>query len=343
MPGTLRLPDLRIVGFRALKELEIKKLGRVNLLTGKNNSGKSSVLEALRLYAARGSKNLVLEIADARDENSGPEPAGELAALNLFHGRITLNHLARSPRFEIRPAKRNADALIAEAGRWDPNTKQFFEFGSDVAVKFQFAGRETALITSNRKETFPVPDPAQYVGSSGISPARIGEMWKGVSLTPLEDDLVACLQLISPNVDRVSVLPSDSGNRPIPFVRVRGASRPIPLRSLGDGMNRLFGIALALVNAKDEFLLIDEIENGIHYSILPQLWNFIVQNAERLNVQVFATTHSWECIAAFQRFTNKMESDGMLIRLDWRDGAVRAVEFNEDELGIATQQNIEVR
>lgn len=334
MPGSqneLRLPDLRIVGFRAFKELEIKRLGRVNLLTGKNNSGKSSVLEALRLYASAGSKNLMLELVDSRDENTPTERRTELAVLNLFHGRITVSDVPRGFRFEIGPMKSDSDRLIAEAGWWD----------NGPAVKLRFGAREGAVIASNQRDHISAPDPAQYVGPSGGSGALIGDLWKRVSLIALEDDLVACLQLIAPDVERVSVLPL--GDHPIPFVRVRGASRPIPLRSLGDGMNRLFGIGLALVNAQNGFLLIDEIENGIHYSVLPRLWKFIVQNAERLNVQVFATTHSWDCITAFQQFTSGNGSDGMLIRLDWRAGAVRAVEFTEDELAIVTEQHIEVR
>ena len=346
MPGSqneLRLPDLRIVGFRAFKELEIKRLGRVNLLTGKNNSGKSSVLEALRLYASAGSKNVVLELADARDENAGADPSSELAALNLFNGRITVNDLGRSPRFEIGPAQSDAARLIAEAGWWDLHTKQFVESPGLPAVKFRFTALNTTVITSNQKDAISASEPAQFVGPSGGSAAIIGELWKRISLTPLEDDLVTCLKLISSDIERVSVLPSNSNSHPTPFVRVRGASRPIPLRSLGDGMIRLFGIALALVNAKDEFLLIDEVENGIHYSVLPRLWNFIAQNAERLNVQVVATTHSWDCITAFQQSINGDRSDGTLTRLDWRGGAVQAVELTEDDLAIVTQQRIEVR
>jgi hypothetical protein len=342
MPGSqneLRLPDLRIVGFRAFKELEIKRLGRVNLLTGKNNSGKSSVLEALRLYASAGSKNLMQELVDSRDESTPTERRTELPVLNLFHGRITVSDLPRGFRFEIGPMRIDADRLIAEAGWWD------MDIGP--AVKLKFGVRDRAVITLGHKDQIYLSElesfAAQYVGPLGVSAETVGEMWKGINLTDLEDQLVACLKLIAQDVERVSVLPSGSGDRPIPFVRVKGASRPIPLRSLGDGMNRLFGIGLALVNAQNGFLLIDEIENGIHYSVQPRLWKFIVQNAERLNVQVFATTHSWDCITAFQEATNGNGSDGMLIRLDWRDGAVRAVELTEDQLAIVTEQRIEVR
>ncbi len=100
---------------------------------------------------------------------------------------------------------------------------------------------------------------------------------------------------------------------------------------------------MALVNAKDGFL-IDEIENGIHYSVLPDVWRLIFETAERLNVQVFATSHSWDCIEAFQKAAQEnTETEGVLVRLD-RDGEwIRAVDLGERELGIAVNGHIEVR
>ncbi len=66
-------------------------------------------------------------------------------------------------------------------------------------------------------------------------------------------------------------------------------------------MGRLLGVALALVNASDGVLLIDEIESGLHYTVQADMWRLIFRVAHRLNVQVFATTHSWDCIEAFQK------------------------------------------
>jgi AAA15 family ATPase/GTPase len=130
----------------------------------------------------------------------------------------------------------------------------------------------------------------------------------------------------------------------IPIVRIAGMNEPIPLRSLGDGMQRMLGIALALVNAKDGVLLVDEVENGLHYTILPQLWRLIFETARRLNVQVFATSHSWECIQAFQQAAEEdTESEGLLIRLQLKGEEIVAVVVDEEHLGIATSERIEVR
>jgi AAA15 family ATPase/GTPase len=94
---------------------------------------------------------------------------------------------------------------------------------------------------------------------------------------------------------------------------VAGISEPLPIRSLGDGMQRLLGIALALVNAKDGLLLVDEIENGLHYSIQTDLWRLIFQLAQKLNVQVFATSHSWDCIRSFQQAAQENEQENGIL------------------------------
>ena len=106
----------------------------------------------------------------------------------------------------------------------------------------------------------------------------------------------------------------------------------------------MFGIALALVNAKDGMLLIDEVDTGLHYSVLPDLWKLIFEVAHRLNVQVFATSHSWDCIQAFQQAADaNKDEEGVLIRLEVQDGEVVPVTFDERMLNIATREHIEVR
>ncbi len=108
-------------------------------------------------------------------------------------------------------------------------------------------------------------------------------------------------------------------------------------------MNRIFELALGLVNASGGLFLADEVENGVHYSAQEQLWRFIFEAASRLNVQVFATTHSWDCIEAFQRAASSHKEDGVLISLSRQDDEVKAAVFNERDIEIITRESIEVR
>jgi AAA15 family ATPase/GTPase len=144
--------------------------------------------------------------------------------------------------------------------------------------------------------------------------------------------------------DRVRGNPQgqDTSNR-VPFVKVENFEDPMPLRALGDGINRLFGLALALVSAKGGLLLVDEIENGIHYSVQGDLWRLILETAGRLNVQVFATTHSYDCIKAFEEASRESEEEGVLIRLARKGDRTLVGEFDERELEVAVDGDIEVR
>jgi hypothetical protein len=183
-----------------------------------------------------------------------------------------------------------------------------------------------------------------YIGASGIRSQELAKMWDQIALTDLEPGVVQSLRIVHPGIERLTFV--DAGLRReerSPRVRISGNNRPIPLRSLGDGVFRLFAIALALANADGGILLVDEIENGIHYSIQQDVWKLIVDGARRLNVQLFATTHSWDCVKAFQAATRMSSESGVLIRLESSRGKIRAIEFDEDELEIATEQQIEVR
>lgn len=100
---------------------------------------------------------------------------------------------------------------------------------------------------------------------------------------------------------------------------------------------------LSLSCAKNGVLLVDEIENGLHYTILPDVWRIVFQLASELNVQVFATTHSWDCIKAFQGAADEHADEGALLKLAAKDGRIIPKLFKESELAIATRDQIELR
>ena len=112
-------------------------------------------------------------------------------------------------------------------------------------------------------------------------------------------------------------------------------------------MYRLLGIALALVNAKDGILLIDEIEGGLHYSVQPDMWRLIFETAAKLNVQVFATTHSLDCIRAFESATSERgEEESLLISLRRHHDEpekIVAVLADKSDLVSIVRSHIEVR
>lgn len=226
------------------------------------------------------------------------------------------------------------------------------------ALRIEFGGRNTYLplvphpsrVGLSRywrsfEEIREVRDnfPTLFVSPHGLSVSTVGGLWDAIALTESEDHVVSALRIIAPDVERISLIGDTAASRTV-VVKSRGANRPVPLRGMGDGVNRLLGIALSLVSARDGVLLIDEVENGIHYSAQPKLWELIFREAHRLNVQVFATTHSWDCIEAFQEAAQQDEhEEAALIRLNANEDRVSATIFSEQELSIVTREQIEVR
>lgn len=169
-----------------------------------------------------------------------------------------------------------------------------------------------------------------------------------MALTDAEERAIDALRLVfGSGITGIAVIGDPESSRRAgrrAMVRLKDQKRPVPLRSLGDGALRLFGVALAIANSRDGFLLINEAENGIHHSIQRDYWRMVLQAAQENNVQVLATTHSLDCIRGFTQAAAELENtEGVLIRLSRRDGVLRAVEYPEQELTIAAEQGIEVR
>jgi hypothetical protein len=188
------------------------------------------------------------------------------------------------------------------------------------------------------------PIPSAYISSNGLNNEDLSRFWDKITLTPLEGHVVTALQLLSPEIEAINIVGSESSNDRIPKIRVKGSTEPLPLRSLGDGVNHMFGIILALVNAQNGIALIDEIENGLHYSVQYELWKLVFSVAKTLNIQVFATTHSWDCVEAFQKAASEDEGlGGMLIRLQRQGEDIIPTLFDERKLAIAIRNQIEIR
>lgn len=368
----LLLPSVRVQGYRLFKDLVIPRLGRVNLITGKNNTGKSALLEALRLYCSAGSLYVIRDTLQARHELEPYPPADEELPLdwrrsgyeNLFFGR---DDLEQSEPVVIGPVDAEERALVL-AFTWysveiqdDPPLRRVFpvsvedtELNEDLRpglmvrwdgeVRNLLLDRPTPGAPGAFRANLPTRSEAcVFLTAGGLEPERTRELWDRISLTHLEDEVLAGLRLISPEVERVTFRTPGRG-APREFVKLREVDQPVPLRSLGDGLNRLLGISLALVNARDGVLLVDEVENGIHHTVQYDLWRLVLRLAKALNVQVFATTHSSDCVQAFERAAREeVDEEGVLIRLERRRSGVGATLFDEEELAIVAEEALEVR
>jgi len=131
---------------------------------------------------------------------------------------------------------------------------------------------------------------------------------------------------------------------PVMYANV-GMDRKIPMDLLGGGMSRLLSIILAIATAKNGIVLIDEVDAGIHYSHMPKVWEGMSKAAQEFNCQIFATTHSYECLqAAYNGIAQAdMVREFRYIRLERDKRDIVAQTYTHDLLGAALSRGWEVR
>lgn len=367
MPAKM-LSSFEIRGFRAFDHLKLTDLGRVNLFVGKNNVGKSSLLEALWVYANQGAPNILWSLLVDRNEGESLSTlrlADRLTDEEIEKQFLTIRYLFYgrkekpvSQTISLGPSENGKNTLTIEylmsAGRGGqvsllPDEDE--EGGEIPAISIKM-GSNNVLVRMDRFFTKRIREPLLllssenkniFIPANGLSSADVSRYWDSITLSTLENDVLDSLRLLDSRIERVNLVSLRDARDRVPIVKISDFDQPLPLRSLGEGMNRIFGIALALVNAKGGLLLLDEVESGLHYSILPNVWDFIFKAAKRLDVQVFASTHSKDCIEGFQKAATASNEQGALIRLENKKGRIIPVSFDEKELTIATRDQIEVR
>ena len=373
MQPVTRLESLSIRNFRAFRRLSVEGMSDVNLIVGANNLGKSSLLEALHLYFLQGSRTRIPELLLAREEfsfkrmrsrNSLRPQDVALAYESLFYGRPPLE---TSPRLRIGSLDNGALSLeiaftwLREITEELEGTVRFRTVKvspdddlEDVlpGLDISFADRQTLVSlerldrdVSIRSRLSREPDvPVVYLPSQGLSREEMGRLWDTIALTEDEDTIVSALRSISPSIEKIVLVqtPNARATRTL-MAKLEEFPEPVPFKSLGEGVDHLLSISLALVRARNGGILIDEVENGIHYSVQASLWEMIFKQSKRWNIQVFATTHSWDCVEGFQLAASRLEGSASLFRLERRGSNIDAIRFVPSEIEIARRESIEVR
>lgn len=371
------LTSLEIRNFRAFSHLVIDRLGQVNLIVGRNNVGKTCLLEALRLYDSRGAIPVIEAILTSRNEvRLDPVHERALPMLDMLFHRTsefdTSFHLSIGPH---KLSGEHPDVLMISGrdlalGRVGPpaHPRDVLSVGGlciNCGAESTEVGYD-AFFSEGHKGSAGV-----FGGTSGIAGSPLVELpfltaapvsedvvarwWDAVVLTELKDDVVETVRSLDPGVsDIVFVAHPLDPYRRLAMVRSASISGPVPLRSLGDGVVRVFALATAMQyrgissepGEMGRALLFDEVENGIHHSFHFSLWKSLFRLARDNDVQVFATTHSWDCLKGFaQAVAEDEENDGVAIRLEKIEGKPQtgAVILDREDLPIVVRERIEVR
>ena len=171
----------------------------------------------------------------------------------------------------------------------------------------------------------------------------MGGRWNTVLTRGLEAEIVDDMKLFEPDLDSIHFLTS-VGSRSGVLVGLRGRGHRLPIDSYGDGMRRLLAMRLSFVGAANGFLLIDEIDTGLHWTIMEDMWRLVVEVARRSNVQIFATAHGYDCIRGLGSLIQSRPDLEEEVSIQKIHGSLKqAACLRGDQIRVAVEQNIEVR
>ncbi len=354
--------NFTVKNFRCFTNLSLHPLGRVNLIAGKNNTGKTALLEAMHLHAYPLDAALPFTINNLR--GTPTESKSDQDACCWLHYDKDSKHeielisqndqgTTRTDRILVTDSA-TARTICPEIGKSLEGTllQGSWEVGAPCVIlrteekqviRYSVGfppGRGVPGYASIGSPS-PRAGPSLFIGSAGRSQEEDIKAFSELEVANRQEEVLHNLQILEPRLRRLSVLLLSQ--KPALYGDI-GLSRLVPLHFMGEGVRRLLSIVTAIAGALGGTVLVDEVENGFHHSVLQRVWQAIGTAARSANVQVFATTHSYECIqAAHQAFSSDNQYDLQLFRLDRSDSAVRATVYTQNTLNTSIDMSLEVR
>ena len=326
------LTSLGLSNYRGFQSLEIRRFARVNLIGGVNNAGKTGLLEAIYLLLQRNGNDIKQKLP------------------GLFRARSDVN----DDRYFWQWLSHNgtADTLTTIRGTIESfgEVKAFWESRTSPQARqgqqlFNGGSRRFTTIAINDEQlpNWPIPEVFSPRPTPPVEDAQV-YIRATKSNADSEDRIEELLREIDDRVKRVRAFPDEQSNQPLLHIGLQsGPALPAP--QFGQGFNRLLRIYSAILAAEARVFLIDEMETGLHHSILPLFWKGLAALARREEVQIFATTHSREAIFTAHRvFSSEPCYDFAYHRLERSsDGGIVAMTYDQEALGGADEANFEVR
>lgn len=367
------LSSVGMENFRGFDRYRLGGLARVNLLVGENNSGKSSLLEALAFLATGGDLQTLIACVQQRGElayseiyeTSMPDvrhffcghcadSGGELALWADDEGlRLVLDENVSAGVEAVYPNARRVGwtsdvpmgaVLFASGGVNGPEgiAVPLIENGAiHNSVFFHYVN---AIRAERRKR----PQTGYLLPTSIVSD-EIGKYWDQAVIAGREGEVISALRIIEPRLRNLFLLSrtrngDQRGAAAGMLLELEGERARVPLGSVGDGSRRFLALALALTRCDNGVLLVDEVDTGLHYSVMSKLWRLIVETACRTNMQAFVTTHNSDCVRGLAQFCRehpemREEVSVQKINCELRE----SVPLHADEIMLADEQHMEVR
>jgi ABC-type transport system involved in cytochrome c biogenesis ATPase subunit len=352
------LESIDIRNFKCFDSLTIKDLRRVVLIGGPNNVGKTTLLEALSLLYQKTSPTSVLGQYAHRGIAS-VDARADVAWAPIFRNYDFTNGITIAVERGGQPESVTIELRKHFRIPGPPTSRQ--QSGKSIrtdetgnlldALEFSYNnGDRTFLYTDPRSganlHVEKLTDggwPVIYLASrSRRSAEEESDAFGQLDRRGSADRVVGALRLVEPRLESLSIIPI--AGIPVIHGKLSDMETKIPVFFMGEGTSKALTMALGLADAFNGLLLLDEIENGIHYSIQVEVWKALAANAVQTNCQVIATTHSYECLQhAHEALSGDLAKEFRYIRLDRTDAGIQPVSFDHETLETAIAAGMEVR
>lgn len=352
-----------IKNFRGFDELTLEGLGRINLIAGKNNVGKTALLEALWVHNGAASPNRTLQL-DAQRGIRRADPESTID--NLFYGFNHDSVIELSATGDWSDKKRLLKVSTQEHSVIQYELDELYDDQPDSEsivsqneIVLNYLDEYEETITSTgwlveradspgvwtiRADTFHSSPaslaPGIFLRTRRLSGSTDARNYSRLEIRGEHGGVLQILQEIEPRLKRLVI----ASNGPLPAIYADVGVLPLsPVQLLGEGMSRTLTVALAMCRAPKGLVMVDEIENGLHHTVMEEVWKALGAFSRRFDVQLFATTHSYECIgAAYRAFEMDVKDDLRLYRIDRSKGQLRAVRYDRKRIGRVLETGMEV-
>lgn len=357
------IKDIQINNFRSINKADIEGFRRVNLLFGKNNCGKSTLLESIFLLTGQSNPLIPVLINVFRGYNK----TDEKDLFINFHNLNINDPIIISSKEEVK-RELNISLFKSYSNKVDIDTlKNNISNDRDgyYGIKMNYSLGEQAYHSEiifqenqenqenqEKKQQAKVDKDKRYkeIIFCKYLPAKYNDNPAITGLREIiqnkkENLILEVLKIIEPTIKDIQIIRNDI------FVGVDGLDRRMPINVMGDGIRKLLSILSSIYECRSTeerqgVLLIDEIDNGFHYSVMKKIWRAILNSAKRNNTQIFATTHNIDSIKGFNEAIKEENANEEAIAfalLHNKQSELKAYPYSQKAIEDAIEHNTEIR
>lgn len=331
--------EVNIQNYRGIRNCHIKDLNLINLFFGKNNCGKSSLLESIFILSGPSNPTFPIVFNNVRSLVGAKE---ETMLIDFYQidskNKIKISSSGNNKRnLEISILKSQSKDISLD----NLNQLNVENIGKHYELKFNFSvGNEEKHYHTELLVKEGSGDTGKIITDKMQNQANEHEMLAEIIKNKKEGAIIDALRLVEPKIKNIQLVDNAI------MVDV-GYATLLPINVLGDGVRKILNITLSIHKCSNGILLVDEIDNGLHHSVMQKLWEVIMKTCREFNVQFFAANHSIDVIKSLVQVINNNHSNDLPVSayklLKKEDDELVALRYGTKELSYVIGQELEVR